>query len=205
MSELNELIKLSKKHIKPASLMLSRAFQNDAVIRWQIPELKRRLIRVQNYWQLSLRIGIKYGVVYGTSEDLEGIIILRPPTKEVSYWKYLTNGVIKFPIIFGIKSTKRITFVQAVRDSLRNIYMKLPHWYLELLAVDPKHQGKGFARMLLEPFLKYIDQAKLPIWLDTTNKGNLAFFEKFNFTVLEEIIIPNTNIITWFMVRYGEL
>jgi ribosomal protein S18 acetylase RimI-like enzyme len=83
--------------------------------------------------------------------------------------------------------------------------MKLPHWYLELLAVDPKYQGQGFARMLLKPFLKHLDKKKLPIWLVTTTKRNLGFFEKFDFSILEEIIIPNTNIVSWFMVRYGEL
>jgi len=45
MPELISLINLSEKHIKPASLVLSRAFQNDPVIRWQIPEANKRLIK----------------------------------------------------------------------------------------------------------------------------------------------------------------
>lgn len=206
MSEIDGLLRLSKKHIKPASLVLSRAFQNDPVLRWQIPDENKRFSKIHYLWELPLRIGIKYGEVYGTSEDLEGVAIWRPPKyANISYWKYIKNGAIKFPFKFGIKSTKRFTFAQAVRDSIRNIYMKVPYWYLEVIAIDPKHQGKGFASMLLKPILKRIDQQKYPIWLDTVLKKNVSFYEHFDFYKLEEIIIPNTNIINWFMIRTGEI
>ncbi|MFX1453502.1 MAG: GNAT family N-acetyltransferase, partial [Promethearchaeota archaeon] len=106
---------------------------------------------------------------------------------------------------FGIKSTKKITFVQAVKDSIRNIFMKGPYWYLELIAVDPIHQGKGFASTLLKPMLNRIDKKNLPIWLETNLKKNVTFFDHFDFSTLEEIIIPNTNLVTWFMIRYSGL
>jgi hypothetical protein len=202
MSKLNDLIRLSKIHIKPASQMLSRAFQNDPVIRWQIPEATERFEKIHYMWELLLRIGIKYGEVYGTSENLEGIAIWRPPKKvNISYWKFVKNGGYKFPFKFGIKATKRMTFCQAVNDSIRNIYMKAPYWYLDVLAVDPKYQGQGFASMLLNPMLRRIDNEDLPIWLETNLERNLLFYKHFKFKVLEEIIIPNTNIVSFFMIR----
>ncbi|MFX1597360.1 MAG: hypothetical protein ACFFBK_14985, partial [Promethearchaeota archaeon] len=149
---MNELIRLSKKYIKPASHVLSRAFQNDPVIRWQIPNVNQRLANLHHFWELVLRIGFKYGEVYGTSEDLEGIAIWRPPKNvNLSYWKYLKNGGIKLPLKFGIKTAKKITFFKAVNDSIRNIYMKGPYWYHGPIGIDPKYQGKGFAGMLLRP------------------------------------------------------
>lgn len=150
-----------------------------------------------------LRIGIKYGEVYATSEDLEGITVWRPPKKvNLSYWKYIKNGAIKLPFKFGIKSTKRITFFQALNDSIRNIYMKVPYWYLGPLAVDPKYQGKGFASMLLKPMLRRIDKENLPIWLETNLERNVSFYQRFDFYILEEIIIPKTNIVNWFRIIY---
>jgi len=205
MSKMNGLIKLSKKHIKSASMVLSRAFQNDPMLRWQIPDVNKRLTKLHKFWRLTLNIGIKYGEVYGTSEDLEGIAVWRPPKKvNISYWKYIRNGAIKLPFKFGIKSTKRITFFQAVNDSIRNIYMKVPYWYLGPIGVDPKHQGKGFAGMLLKPMLRRIDKEKLPIWLETNLKRNVTFYEHFDFYILEEIIIPNTSIVNWYMLRISE-
>ena len=203
---MNGLIKLSKKHIKSASMVLSRAFQNDPALRWQIPDANKRLAKLHNFWELTLRIGIKYGEAYGTSEDLEGIAIWRAPKKvNVSYWKYIRNGAIKLPLNFGVESTKRIIFSQAVKDSIRDIYMKIPFWYLEVIGVDPPYQGKGFANMLLKPMLRRIDKEHFPIWLDTVLKRNVSFYEHFDFIILEEIIIPNTNIVNWFMIRESEI
>ena len=205
MPELNKLIRLTKKYIKSASLVLSRAFQNDPVLRWQIPDANKRLAKQHYFWECTLRIGIKYGEVYGTSENLEGIAIWRPPQNvNISYWKFVKNGGFKFPFRFGIKNTKKITFVQAVNDSIRNIYMKVPYWYLDVIAVDPKFQGKGFASMLLKPMLRRIDKQNLPIWLETNLERNVQFYKHYDFTILEEIIIPNTNIVDWFMIRRSE-
>jgi len=206
MPELISLINLSEKHIKPASLVLSRAFQNDPVIRWQIPEANKRLIKAHYIFEIMLRIGIKYGEVYGTSENLEGIAIWRPPKNvNLPYLKYLTKGGFKLPYKFGIKIAKRMTFIKAVNDSMRNIYMRVPYWYFGLIGVDPKFQGQGFASNLVKPMLNYIENQNLPIYLETTLERNLPFFEYFGFEKLEEIIIPNTNIVSWSMIRVSEI
>ncbi|UCC20057.1 MAG: GNAT family N-acetyltransferase [Promethearchaeota archaeon] len=205
MSELTSLIRLSERHIKPASLVLSRAFQNDPIIRWQIPDANKRLLKTHYIFEIKLRIGVKYGEVYSTSKNLEGIAIWRS-YKNVNYpyWQYLVRGGFKLPLKFGIKNAKRMTFVKAVNDSMRNIYMKVPYWYFELIGVDPKFQGQGFANKLIKPMLSRIDNKNLPIYLETTLERNLLFFEYFEFEKLEEIIIPNTNIVHWSMIRINE-
>ena len=206
MPELMALIRLSEKHIKPASLILSRAFQNDPILRWQILDANKRIIEAHHIYEIKLRIGIRYGEVYGTSENLEGIAIWRSP-KNVNfpYWKYLTKGGFKLPFKFGIKIAKRMTFIKAVNDSMRNIYMKVPYWYFGLIGVDPKFQGQGFASKLIKPMLRRIDNENLPTYLETTLERNLPFFEYFGFNKLEEIIIPNTNIVHWSMIRISEV
>ncbi|MFX0106578.1 MAG: GNAT family N-acetyltransferase [Candidatus Hodarchaeota archaeon] len=202
MLELNELIRLSDEHIKPASFVLSRAFQNDPILRWQIPDANTRLAKLHHFWELPLHIGIKYGEVYGTSEDLEGIAVWRPPKNlNLSYWKYIINGGLKLPFKFGIKTTKRIMYFQDVNESIRNIYMKRPYWYLGPIGVDPKYQGRGFASILLKPMLRRIDKESLPIWLETNLERNVSLYEHFGFRIIEEIIIPKTNIVNWFMTR----
>ena len=202
---MNELVNLSKKHIHLASKVLSRAFQNDPVLRWQIPNTNKRLAQIHTFWKLSLRIGIKYGEAYATSENLEGIAIWRPPKNvNISYWTFVRHGGYRIPFKFGVDTAKRMSFFQAVNNSIRDIYMKVPYWYLDVIAVDPRYQGRGFARMLMNPMLKRIDKEKLPIWAETNLKRNVIFYEHFDFKILEEIIIPDTNIVNWFMIRQNE-
>lgn len=206
MSEMNNLIRLSKKHIKPASVVLSKAFQNDPILCWQIPEANKRLIKANYIFTLKLRVGIKYGEVYGTSENLEGIAIWYAPRNvNYPYLNYLIKGGFKLPFKFGIKIAKKMTFIKAVNDSIRNIYMNVPYWYFGLIGVHPKFRGQGFASKLMKPMLSYIDHQSLPIYLETTLERNLSFFEYFGFEKLEEIIIPNTNIVSWSMIRVSEI
>lgn len=202
MSNLNNLVFLTKKHIKPASLVLSRAFLNDPLIQWLVPNFNIRAKNLHYLWEITLKIGIKYGEVYGTSENLEGIAIWRPPKNvNISYWKFVKNGGIKLPFKFGVESTKRMSFIQAVNDSIRNIYMKVPYWYFGPIAVDPEYQGQGYASNLIRPMLKRIDNENLPIYLETNIEKHLSIYDHFGFRILEEIIIPNTNIVNWSMIR----
>jgi GNAT superfamily N-acetyltransferase len=202
MFNLSDLLPLTKKHVKPASLVLSRAFINDPLIRWQIPDFNTRLKKLRYLWQITLNIGIKYGEVYGTSKSLEGIAMWRSPKNvDISYWQFVINGGLKLPIKFGFKVTRRMSYIQAVHDSIRKIYMKVPYWYFGPIAVDPEHQGKGYASKLIRPMLKRIDNENLPIYLETNMERNLLIYDHFGFRILEEIFIPQTNIVSYSMIR----
>ena len=206
MPELINLLRLSKRHIKPASLVLSRAFLNDPVICWQIPDFNTRVKKLHYFWQITLRIGIKYGEVYSTSENFEGIAIWRPPKNvNISYWKFVQSGGVKIPFKFGVETTKKMSYIQAVNDSIRNIYMKVPYWYFGPIGVDPEYQGQGFASELIKPMLNRIDKENLPIYLETNIERNIAIYDHFGFRILEEIIIPDTSIVSWSMIRIKDL
>ncbi len=202
MFELENIIRLSKEYIEPASMVLSRAFFNDPVVCWQISDESKRKAKFHYIWKMILRIWIKLGEVYTTSENLEGIAIWHPPGMvNISYWKYILNGGFILPFRFGIKSIKKLMYVQDVNVSMRNHLMKTPYWYLGPIGVNPEHQGKGFASKLIKPMLKRIFWENLPILLETNSRKNVSIYEHFGFDVFEEIIIPKTNFISWIMIK----
>ena len=75
------------------------------------------------------------------------------------------------------------------------------HWYLALLGVDPDHAGKGIGSALLEPVLAEADKDRLPCYLETAEKSNLAFYEKHGFEVLRHGTGPGTTVEYWTMSR----
>ena len=77
-----------------------------------------------------------------------------------------------------------------------------PHWYLALIAVKPEFQGRGYSSQLLKPMIKRIQNQGLPIYLETNNLKNVSLYEHFNFKVVEELMIQNTTIPHWSMIRY---
>ena len=72
-------------------------------------------------------------------------------------------------------------------DAMAKKHPKEPHWYLGLLGVDPAFQGKGLGGALLTHRLEVCDATHMPAYLETQKPENLPFYERFGFSVLEEI------------------
>jgi GNAT superfamily N-acetyltransferase len=54
-------------------------------------------------------------------------------------------------------------------------------WYLSIIAVAPKAQGRGIGRRLLEPTLAEADAAGVDCYLETFTLRNLKFYERMGF------------------------
>ena len=67
-----------------------------------------------------------------------------------------------------------------------------PHWYLVLLGVDPKYQGRGYGGALLQPALERCDNTQTPAYLETQKPENLPFYERFGFKVREELSVKHS-------------
>ncbi len=65
--------------------------------------------------------------------------------------------------------------------------IRRPHYYLELLGVDEKFQGKGFASKLLKPVLAHADRSRRLCYLETQNEKNVILYQHFGFEVAETI------------------
>jgi GNAT superfamily N-acetyltransferase len=72
-------------------------------------------------------------------------------------------------------------------DAMGKKHPKEPHWYLGLLGVDPTFQGTGLGGTLLSYRLEECDASHMPAYLETQKPENLPFYERFGFSVLEEI------------------
>jgi len=75
------------------------------------------------------------------------------------------------------------------------------HMYLQLLAVDPVHQGEGLSGRLLRPMFQRIDREGLPCFLETQAEKNVAIYRHFGFRVVEAGIVPGSNVHSWAMLR----
>jgi len=72
---------------------------------------------------------------------------------------------------------------------------------LQTLGVEPVHQGKGYGSLLLEHFIEKMATDPLPIFLETSTQRNVNFYERFGFQVMEEEIVPGTNVRQWYLLR----
>jgi ribosomal protein S18 acetylase RimI-like enzyme len=144
---------------------------------------------------------LKYGEVYSTSPNYEGIAIWIPPGDGgMTAWRMFRSRSITSYLKTGLKNIPRM--VKASKSqSIHKELVKENHWYLQNIGVDPPSQGKGFAGELLISMLSRIDKDKLPCYLETNNEKNISFYKKYGFEVLDRREIPQTGVINWSMLR----
>ncbi|MGH7280636.1 MAG: GNAT family N-acetyltransferase [Polyangiaceae bacterium] len=81
-------------------------------------------------------------------------------------------------------------------------HIREPHYYLFVIGVDPKRQGKGVGRALLESLAKQADGDHVPCYLETDTKENVRLYRKHGYEVVnEDVLKMEEPLRMWTMLR----
>jgi GNAT superfamily N-acetyltransferase len=67
------------------------------------------------------------------------------------------------------------------------LHPKEPHWYLNVLMVDPAVQGQGVGTALMDEALAAVDSEGVGAYLETNNESNVHYYAKFKFQLSETL------------------
>lgn len=81
------------------------------------------------------------------------------------------------------------------------MHVREPHWYLYNVGVAPRAQGRGGGRALVEHTLSLAARDRLPVYLETQNEGNLPFYRRMGFAVVDRRRPHPGGPFTWGMIR----
>jgi len=184
------LLKLEKKHIKPVSLMLSRAFKDD--LKEVFPDPEERRVKTPYVNELFLLYEFSNSKAFITSPKLEGIAVWihSDKRKKRTFWRILTLGAIWPVTKIGIKALRKMQALDKYIERKHKELAPFKHWYLAVLAVDPQHQGKRYASRLLNEMLSNIDEEGLHCYLETGGEKNVSMYKHFGFAVVDEFVVP---------------
>lgn len=202
VADLNGLVRLTKAQVKPAAEVLARSFQNYPLLQYYFPdELERK--KIASYFvSFAIFSGIRYGEIYATSPNLEGVAIWVPSDNyPVTIWKLVRSVPLSVIFGFGRYGGGRMRQLGEYVDAVHQRLAPFQHWFLQVIGVDPQFQGKGYAGKLLEPMLAGMDEEGLSCYLETLDEHNVSLYEHFDFAVIEKSTIPETNLINWAMLR----
>ncbi len=196
------MLKLEKEHIKPASLMFSRAFEDDLFNTYAFPDPEERVRKMPYAYEFLLRYYISYGGSFITSPELEGVAVwIHSDNLGTSFWRMIISGAIWPAMKMGIETGRRMQVLNNYIERKHRDLMPNKHWYLLLLGVGPKHQGKGYASQLLNGMLSEIDGEGLPCYLETEGDRNVSIYQHFGFKVIDKSTVPNTQVSLVAMMR----
>jgi len=198
---LDNLVRLQKSQIKPAGEMIARVFQDDPLNSYLFPDASRRENMSHYVFEFMVRLGVSYGEVYATSPNLEGVAVWLPSEKDVTMWRMILNGGFSLYFKVGRKGISRLSYVNNFYSQVHKRHAPFRHWYLSLIGVAPKFQGKGYASILLKAMLARIDKEHLPCYVETQNEKNVSIYQHYGFKVVGEAVIPDTEISFWAMLR----
>ena len=201
-SDIESLVRLTKSDIERGAEVLARAFQDDTLESYFIPDAEVRCKLLPYFFQFRLRFGILYGEVYSTSPELEGIAVWFPPSKsDMTFWKMMRAGGMSLRRKVGKEVISKMASVSNYVANTRKKHAPVPYWHLFPMGVDPSNQGKGYASALMRPMLDRIQSEGLPCFLETLDERLVSLYEHFGFKVIYEETFPEAEIPNWGMVR----
>ena len=167
---------------KALSQAMARAFEDDPVMSWLYPGLRRLESFFLNF-ELKLHLG--HGSVF-TTDGIAGGAIWAPPGK----WRTSVPDVIRVaPALLRATGT-RLRRALGTMSAVESKHPKEPHWYLAALGTEPSQQGKGVGGALMGPILERCDSEGVPAYLESSKEGNIPFYRRYGFEVTGEIQLP---------------
>jgi ribosomal protein S18 acetylase RimI-like enzyme len=201
MAQTSVPIPLVAHQHKHASKVMGEAFLNDPLWQYLVPDETRRSLAVS----LSMNILVRYSLLYGkirTTSTLDGVACWLPPGETTpSFTRLVRIGIRSAPFQLGWTGFRRYIAAENYCGEVHKRIMPGAHWYLWGLGVKPSRQGQGIGGMLIQPVLAQADADHLSCYLETMNKKNVPFYEKYGFRVVSDGVVPRHTLRVWGMLR----
>ncbi len=185
-----------------AGELMADAFKDDPVWKKLFEGETDLLRKYQAFFEVPIRLCLKYGTIRGFSKNLEGIIAYVPGKySDLTFWRFLRIGALGCGMRMGMTASIRMSDLRVLSVD-RSAYLKeRPYIYLMLLGVVTKHQGKGYGGSMLRSLINECDENNVPIYLETETEENVTLYEHFGFKMIKKIILENLKVPMWEMIR----
>jgi GNAT superfamily N-acetyltransferase len=189
-----------KDEVGELSRTLARAFYDDPVMIWLLPDEKARTEQLCRLFTTMTRhhhLG-RGGVEVAYHGPGVGAAALWDPPNQ---WQETRRAQLAmtptFIRVFGLRSMRG----RAVQELMKDVHPEEPHWYLAVIGSDPTVRGRGFGQVLMRSRLDRCDAEYCPAYLESTKVENVPYYERFGFTVTSEIVLPDGGPTMWAMWR----
>ena len=182
------------------SRTLGRAFYDDPVTTWLLPDDKVRRARLHQlfatmtrYHHLSLG-GVE---VACDGASIGAAALWDPPNQwQESRWAQfaMTPAFLR---VFGLQTG----MARGIQEMMKREHPEEPHWYLAAIGSDPAVRGQGFGQVLMRSRLDRCDAEHCPAYLESSKPENVPYYLRFGFEVTQEIALPNGGPPLWAMWR----
>jgi ribosomal protein S18 acetylase RimI-like enzyme len=194
----SNIVSLTEENLVAAADSLARAFHNDPLQSYVLPDETERRMRSPAHFAVGLRYGMLFGEVLTTEGKPLGAAVWLPPDGwEITPERAAEAGFDDLPNVLGEEATNRFFSVLGSLDPYHHRDVPPAHWYVMIVGVSPEARGQGLGRALLEPIMNRADASGLPCYLETAQPDNVAFYEYLGFKKIVEMVEPQSGLRLW--------
>jgi ribosomal protein S18 acetylase RimI-like enzyme len=201
MVQSSEVVRLTAQQYRQASEVLGRAFYDDPLTQYIIPDDTRRARLLPSFFGTAVHYCLRYGEVY-TTPDVQGVACWLPPEDAIpTTARIIGLGLRALPLRLLPWELRRALLMENYTSAMHRSIVPARHWYLWVLGVDPPYQRRGIGSRLLRPILARADVEGMPCYLETEKERNVPFYQHHGFKVMREGKMPRSNVHVWAMLR----
>lgn len=177
-----------RSDVTTLAAVLGRAFHDDPVMRWILPDDGRRARALPRLFAAITRHHHLPGggADVAVGDDLGAAALWDAPGS----WRQTPREELRMlPAVllaFGRHAARGRQMVELMKEH----HPDEPHWYLAVIGSDPSVRGGGYAHALMRSHLEQVDAEHAPAYLESSNPDNIAYYERFGFEVTGELRLP---------------
>jgi ribosomal protein S18 acetylase RimI-like enzyme len=187
--------KAQPRDVPKLAATLTKAFDDDPLTTWLFPADEPRRRKLPRFFRSILRASLPYGEVYTADDDQCAAIWNPPGTFPMGWYTDARLGLVTTRLI-GLRIA---TCAQGLLY-FSSHHPKERHWYLQMLGTSPQWQGRGAASAIMEPVLQRCDHDGERVYLESSKRSNIPFYERHGFVVTDEIQVKRGPVV-WAMWR----
>ena len=185
----------AKADIPAMTKTLVRSFANEPFHQWMVPDSKRWTEKAPGYFQAYIKMILRDGCADIIEDGFGAALWLSPQRPGGSFLSR-----IQIPFVLWRLSGAKFAHVWNVIPKIEKSRPKDPHWYLDVLGVDPDRARQGLGKALLRHSLKRSDDAGMSVFLHVMSEENCRYYERQGFTVRSRTALaPELSL--WTMTR----
>ncbi|MEH3143067.1 MAG: GNAT family N-acetyltransferase [Mycobacterium kyogaense] len=189
-----------RSDVKALSRVLGRAFLDDPVMQWMMPDDRRRAAALPRIFAAMTRHHFLAGDAVELASrggQLGAAALWDPPGR----WKTTTREDLAMLPTFLLAMRGESKRGMDVSELMKQHHPEEPHWYLAVIGSDPDVRGAGFGQALMASRLDRCDAEGAPAYLESTKESNVPYYLRFGFEVTGELVVPGGGPPMWQMWR----
>ena len=163
--------------------ILSKAFDKNIGVNYKVKQDEKRQERIKHLMSISFDKCFIQGGVFLSNDKMVCALISHSDYKTPLINSLLTN----LKLIYYCVGIKRLFKVLKRDTIIKNNYPKNPFFYIMFIGVYPEVQQKVKGGELLNEITEMSKMLNRPIYLETSIKENISFYNKNGFTVFKEL------------------